>query len=83
MLRSPPWFKAAFAHEFGLSELSPGTRRNTFTAPGGLLLNGNYVTFLRQSAGARRVRLRANNGPQPMVILIDGRPCGVMMPMAR
>ena len=70
-------------HEFGLSQLSPGTRPDTFTGPGGLPLNGNYVNFLRQAAGAGRVRLRANSGPQPMVILIDGQPSGVMMPMAK
>jgi hypothetical protein len=76
-------FKARFEHEFGLSELSPGTRRNTLTGPGGVLLNGNYINFLRQTAGAQRVRLRANSGPQPLVIVIDGQPCGVVMPMAK
>jgi hypothetical protein len=77
------WFKAAYEHEFGLSELSPGTRRNTFTGPGGLLLNGNYVRFLRQTVGAHRVRLRANSKPQPMIILIDGQASGVVMPLAK
>ena len=76
-------FKASFEHDFDLTQLSPGPRRNTFVAPGGLLLNGNYITFLRETAGARRVRLRANSGPQPMVIVIDGEPCGVMMPLAK
>ena len=76
-------FKAVFEHEFGLSELSPGTRRNTFTGPGGVLLNGNYIRFLRQTAGANRVRLRANSGPHPLVIVIDGQPSGVVMPMAK
>jgi hypothetical protein len=76
-------FKATFEHEFGLNQLSAGTRPNTFTGPGGLLLNGNYINFLRQTAGAGRVRLRANSGPQPMVILIDGQASGVMMPMAK
>jgi hypothetical protein len=76
-------FKADFEHEFGLSQLSPGTRRNTFSGPGGLLLNGNYVNFLRRAAGAQRVRLRANSGPQPLVILVDGQPAGVVMPLAK
>ena len=76
-------FKATFEHDFGLNELSPGKRANTFAGPGGIQLNGNYVTFLRQAAGARRVRLRANSGPQPMVIVIDGEPSGVMMPLAK
>ena len=75
-------FTAKFEHDFALSELSPGKRRNTFVGPGGLLLNGNYITFLRQTAGSR-VRLRANAGPQPMVILIDGQPSGIMMPLAK
>ena len=66
-------FKAVFEHEFGLSQLSPGARRKTFVGPGGVLLNGNYITFLRQTAGAQRVRLRANSGPQPMVIVIAPR----------
>jgi hypothetical protein len=47
-----------------------------FIGPGGVLLNGNYIAFLRQTAGAPRVRLRANSGPQPLVIVIDGQPCG-------
>ena len=76
-------FKGKFEHEFGLNELSAGTRRNTFVGPGGLLLNGNYVTLLRKAAGARRVRLRANSAPQPMVIVIDGEPSGIMMPLAK
>jgi hypothetical protein len=75
-------FAATFEHDFSLSELAPGKRRNTFVGPGGLLLNGNYVTFLRQTGGSR-VRLRANAGPQPMVIVIDGQPSGVMMPLAK
>ena len=82
-VRFAAMFKASYEHEFGLSQLSPGARRNTFTGPGGVLLNGNYISFLRQAAGAQRVRLRANSGLQPLVIVVDGQPCGIVMPMAK
>jgi hypothetical protein len=65
--------------DVGLSELQPGARTNTFVAPNGVTLNGNYISFLRRSAA--RARLRMKGPMDPIVVALDGRTVGVFMPL--
>jgi hypothetical protein len=65
--------------DVGLSELKPGAKTNTFVAPNGITLNGNYVSFLRRSAPGARLRMK---GPtDPIVVMLDGTTVGVFMPL--
>ena len=65
--------------EVALSELKRGTQTNTFVAPGGITLNGNYVSFLRRSAPGARLRMK---GPtDPIVVTLAGKTVGVFMPV--
>lgn len=67
--------------ESTLDQLRAGARANTFVTPSGVILNGNYVTLLRSTSVARRVRLRTSGRTSPVVIAVDGQTVGVMMPV--
>lgn len=67
--------------ESTLDQLRPGARPNTFVTPSGVIVNGNYVTLLRSTSVAGRVRLRTASRTSPVVIAVDGRTIGVMMPV--
>ena len=65
--------------DVGLGELKPGAKPNSFVAPNGISLNGNYIAFLRRTVPAARLRM---NGPtDPIVIGVDGTVVGVFMPL--
>jgi hypothetical protein len=65
--------------EVRLGDLKTGARPNTFIAPGGTIVNGNYVSFLRRAAPAATLRMK---GPvDPVVIVLGGAPVGVFMPI--
>jgi hypothetical protein len=70
---------APYDQEIALGDLRTGTRKNTFVAPNGVVLNGNYVNFLRRTAPAGRVRLRVKGEFDPIVIVVDREPVGVLM----
>jgi len=65
--------------DVGLSELKPGAKTNTFVAPNGITLNGNYISFLRRSAPS--VRLRTKGPTDPIVVTLAGKTIGVFMPI--
>lgn len=67
--------------EATLDQLRAGARANTFVTPSGVIVNGNYVTLLRSTSVARRVRLRTSGRTSPVVIAVDGQAVGVMMPV--
>jgi hypothetical protein len=70
-----------YEQEVGLSELRSGKDKNRFVTPGGVILNGNYVSFLRRTVSAARLGVRGDS--DPIVILLDGQPIGVLMPVRR
>jgi len=69
--------------EVGLTGLRAGPFENTFATPKGVAINGNYVTFLRGVGPASRIRLRAQGTMDPIVIVLDGKSIGVLMPVRR
>jgi hypothetical protein len=69
--------------EFGLSQLSPRSESRAFEAPNGIRLNATYLDFLRGHVPPARVRLRMKGELDPIVILLDGKPVGVMMAVKR
>ena len=71
-----------YTGEIGLRDLTSGPRTNTFATPSGVLLNGNYVTFLRGVLPGR-ARLRVNGEMDPIVVVLDGNAIAVVMPVRR
>jgi len=72
---------APYDREMAIGELRPGNAKNTFTTPDGVVLNGNYITFLRQIVPAARTRLRTRGKTDPVVVVTDGQAVAVMMPV--
>jgi hypothetical protein len=74
------YLQAPYPTEFGLDELKASESGNTFSGPGGVVVSSYYVAFLRREAP--RVRLRARGQYDPLLIVLDGRPVGLLMPGA-
>jgi len=68
-------------NEYRLSQLSSGPIPRSYSCPNGVLLNAGYVDYLRRVLPANRVRLRVDGTMQPVLIVLDERPIGVVMPM--
>jgi hypothetical protein len=75
------YLAAPYDKETGIGELQPGSAKNTFTTSDGVVLNGNYITFLRQVAPPARTRLRTRGKTSPVVVVTDGQAVAVMMPV--
>lgn len=73
---------APYDHEIGLRDLRPGGFKHSFATPDGIELNGNYVTFLRQATSSAKMRLRTKGKRDAVVVVIDGQPVAIMMPLA-
>jgi hypothetical protein len=76
------YLSADLPNEFSLSQLSPRDGR-TYAAPSGIVLNATYIDFVRRTLPPRQVRLRMRGDLDPVVITVDGKPIGVMMPVKR
>lgn len=72
---------SAYDKETGLGDLRPGARANTFETAEGVVLNGNYITLLRSVARPAQTRLRTKGKTDPVVVVVDERVVGVMMPV--
>ena len=77
------YLAAQYQSEIGFNDLKTGTLKNTFVAPSGVVLNGNYVNFLRRSVPGTRLRFRVKGDFDPIVVVLDGQPIGVLMPVRR
>ena len=76
------YLSADLPNEFSLSQLSPRDGR-TYAAPSGIVLNATYIDFVRRTLPPRQVRLRMKGDLDPVVITVDGKAVGVMMPVKR
>ena len=72
--------KAAHADEVDVADLKLGGHKNTFVGPRGIGVSGNYVNYLRSTLPKSRLRFR--NESDPVVIVVDNRPVGLLMPLA-
>ena len=72
---------APYDHEIGLGQLTTGSLKNSFATPDGIFLNGNYVNFLREVM-PRSARLRTKGKMDPVVVMADGQPVAILMPLA-
>jgi hypothetical protein len=64
--------------EFGLADLREGQTAAVFVGPQGFAVSRNYVTFLTRYAP--RVRLRTKGVGYPVLLVLDQRPIGLLLP---
>jgi hypothetical protein len=64
--------------EFGLTDLREGQTAAIFVGPQGFALSRNYVTFLTRYAP--RVRLRTKGVGYPVLLVLDQRNIGLLLP---
>jgi hypothetical protein len=69
---------ASYPTEFGFDDMKPTADGHSFTGPSDVALSGYYVAFLRKNAP--RIRLRMRSSTEPLLIVLDGRPVGLLMP---
>ena len=69
--------------EFALPQLSPRPEARAYRTPSGVDLNQTYIEFLRRALPPGQLRLRTAGAREPVVIVLDGKPVGVFMPVAR
>jgi hypothetical protein len=77
------YLAAPLKDEVYVTALTPNPNGRTFAAPSGLLLNATYVKFLKRILPARSLRIRMETEQQPMVVVSDGKPVGVLMAVKR
>lgn len=75
------YLQAPFATEVRATALTPNGGR--YATPNGTLLSSRYVDFLRRTVAQRNLRFRLNGDRDPVVVVLDGRPIAVLMPIAK
>ena len=63
-----------------MSDLNPAASGKGYTTPSGIELNATYITFLRRHLPSD-ASLRSTARNQPIVIVVDGKAVGVLMPV--
>jgi hypothetical protein len=69
--------------ECRFSDLKPFEAGKSLITPSGIPLNATYINFLRRILPVNSVRFRVGGEYQPVVILSDGKPVGVLMPVKK
>ena len=73
--------RAAWPDEFTPRQLSKGPRPGMYVSPSGVVLSALYVDYLHRTLPAGQWRLRMKGTYEPVVILVNGTPVGVVMAM--
>ena len=74
------YLAASYPSEFGLDDLHEGKTQTLFIGPGNLGLSTHYVLFLRRNLP--KIRFRSKGPSDPVILVLDGRSVGLVMPMA-
>jgi hypothetical protein len=77
------YFNLPLKDECRFSDLTPPANGRTYTTPSGIPLNATYLDYLRRILPAASVRFRMGGELQPVVVLIDGKAVGVLMPVRK
>ncbi len=72
--------KVSHTDEIDLADLKAGEHKNTFMGPRGIGVSGNYVNYLLRTMPKSRLRFRTEK--DPVVIVVDSRAVGLLMPLA-
>lgn len=73
-------FTAPREHECTLADLKPDRSNGRYVAPSGLWLNADYIDYLRRVLPSS-TRLKMQRDLDPIVIVLSGKPIGVLMAM--
>jgi hypothetical protein len=77
------YFNLPLKDEYRFSDLTPPANGRTYTTPSGIPLNATYLEYLRRILPVPSVRFRMGAELQPVVILIDGKAVGALMPVRK
>jgi hypothetical protein len=77
------YFNLPLKDEYRFGDLTPPANGRTYTTPSGIPLNATYLDYLRRILPAASVRFRMGGELQPVVILVDGKAVGALMPVRR
>jgi hypothetical protein len=73
-------FTAPREHECSLDDLKLDRGQGRYVAPSGLWLNADYVDYLRRVLPSS-TRLKMQRDLDPIVVVLNGKPIGVLMAM--
>ena len=73
------YLTAKLPDEFASYQLT--RRGETYVAPTGVTLNPIYVDYLRRTLPESRLRFRMKSDLESVVVLLDGKAVGLLMPM--
>jgi len=77
------YFNLPHKDEYRFSDLkAPGNGR-TYTTPSGIPLNATYIDYLRRILPLQSARFRMGGELEPVLILVDGKAVGVLMPVRK
>ena len=77
------YFNLALKDEYRFSDLTPPANGRTYTTPSGIPLNATYLDYLRRILPAASVRFRMGGELQPVVVVVDGKAVGTLMPVRK
>ena len=77
------YFSLPLKDEYRFSDLTPPANGRTYTTPSGIPLNATYIDYLRRILPAASVRFRMGGELQPVVIFVDGKAVGALMPVRK
>src|SRR5436190_2700318 len=74
------YLKASHTDEYGFADVTLEAPGKIYRSPRGIALNATYINYLRRIA-PRTARFRMTGGLQPVVVVVDGSPIAVLMPV--
>ena len=74
------YMKAPHKNECGFADLTLAATGKTYASPGGIALSATYIDYLRRIA-PRSSRFRMTEPGRPVVLVADGSPIAVLMPV--
>jgi hypothetical protein len=77
------YLAAPLKDEFTLGDLRSTATGHTYIAPSGVVLNATYIDYLRRIMPTTKLRFRMKGDLEPVVVLANGTPIGVLMPVKR
>jgi hypothetical protein len=74
------YLNASHKDEYGFSDFTAAASGRTYASPSGIALNATYISFLRRILPSS-ARFRMTAPTQPIVIVVNERAVGVLMPV--